>query len=93
MDTNTDGMLEEDELRKELRRMREMMRAGGRPRGGGNPVARLLQFDRDGDGRVTRAELPDRMGRLLDRFDTNGDDVVDERELAVMAEQVQRRAR
>ena len=93
MDTNADGMLEEDELQNELRRMQEMMRAGGGPRGGGDPVTRMLQFDRDGDGRVTRAELPDRMGRILDRFDTNGDDVLDERELAVVAEQVQRRAR
>ena len=93
MDTNADGMLEEDELQNELRHMREMMRGGGRPRGGGDPVVRLLQFDLDRDGRVTRAELPDRMARILDRFDTNGDYVLDERELSVMAEQVRRRPR
>ncbi len=93
MDTNADGLLEEDELQNELRNMRAVMRGGGGPLGGGDPVVRLLQFDLDGDGRVTRGEVPDRMGRILDRFDTNGDDVLDERELQVMADQVRRRPR
>ena len=84
MDANGDGMLETDEL--------ENLSPPGRGRGGpgGDPVARLLQFDNDGDGRLTRDELPARMERLLDRLDTNGDDVLDASELEAMTDRMRR---
>ena len=50
-------------------------------------------IDPDGDGRVTCGELPAPMGRVLDRFDTNGDDAIDESELAAMASRVRQRPR
>jgi hypothetical protein len=36
-------------------------------------VDRVLSFDTDGDDRVTAAELPERMQRVVDRVDEDGD--------------------
>ena len=78
IDVNGDGMLETDELE----RMPVPGRGRGAPGGGGlDPAERLRQFDADGDGRIARDELPDRMERTIDRFDTYGDDVIDMAEL------------
>ena len=87
IDTNGDGMLETDEL--------ENVPPPGRGRGGPgfDPVERLRQFDADQDGRLTREELPSRMERLLDRFDANGDDVIDTDELEAMRGRMDRRPR
>ena len=46
-----------------------------------------------GDGRITRDELPDRMERMVDRLDTNGDDVIDTVELEAMTERMRQRPR
>ena len=46
-----------------------------------NPRARLLEYDADGDGEITREELPERMQRRFDRVDTNQNGVLDENEL------------
>lgn len=48
-------------------------------------VARLLSFDRDGNGRVTRSELPERMHDLLQRGDADNDSTLDDRELRELA--------
>ena len=88
IDANGDGMLETEEL--------ENMPPPGRgaPGGGGfDPAERLRQFDEDGDGRITRDELPDRMERMVDRFDMNGDDAIDTAELEAMTEQMRQRPR
>ena len=61
-------------------------RPGG-PRGFGGPggpqfIARLMQFDEDGDGKLSREELPPRMAQqMFDRIDTNGDGFLDKEEL------------
>ena len=88
IDANGDGMLETEEL--------ENMPPPGRGAPGGgrlDPAERLRQFDADGDGRITRDELPDRMERMVDRFDTNGDDVIDAVELEAMTERMRQRPR
>jgi hypothetical protein len=54
-------------------------------------LARVMSFDEDDDGKLTRDELPDRMHRLLERADTNGDDALDRDELESLAERVQKR--
>ena len=85
IDTNADGMLEADELQN--------MRPGGRGRPRFQPAERLKQFDADGDGRLTREELPFQMQCMLDRFDTNDDDVIDTAELEAMTERMRQRPR
>ncbi|PYR16132.1 MAG: hypothetical protein DMF98_28390 [Acidobacteria bacterium] len=39
-------------------------------------VDRIMSFDRDADGRITKDELPERMQGLVARFDRNGDGVL-----------------
>jgi len=48
-------------------------------------VARLLSFDRDKDGRVTRVELPERMQAILPRGDANLDDALDATEIRTLS--------
>ena len=88
MDANGDGMLETEELEN-------MPRPGlGGPGGPGvDQAERLREFDADGDGRITRDELPDRMKPIVDRLDTNGDDVIDTTELEAMTERRRQRPR
>ena len=71
----------------------EMRRGwGGGPGGRRFDPSRFLErFDSDGDGRVTRDELPGPMTRMLSRLDANGDDAIDAEELEAMAERRRRR--
>lgn len=48
-------------------------------------VARILSFDRNDDGRVTKDELNERMAPLVSRGDVNGDNALDGTELRTMA--------
>jgi RND family efflux transporter MFP subunit len=41
-----------------------------------------MQFDADGDGKVSREELPERMRTLIDRLDADGDGLLDAQEAA-----------
>lgn len=59
---------------------RVMARSGRGGRGGFDGVdraARLMSFDADGDGRVTRAEMPQRLRQRFDMMDTNSDGAID----------------
>jgi len=49
-------------------------------------VARLMSFDQNHDGRVTRAELPERMQTLLMRADTSKDESLDADEVLRLAQ-------
>ena len=48
-------------------------------------VTRLMSFDRDGDGRVVRHELPERMHDVLTRGDTSKDQALDRDEVRKLA--------
>ena len=48
-------------------------------------AGRLRDRDVNGDGRISRDEVPERMGRLFGRLDANGDGFIDEDELEGMA--------
>lgn len=64
----------------------------GRPgRGGRERGFDPLQFDEDGDGKVSRDEAPERMQQNFDRIDENGDGFADEAELATMRERFSQR--
>ena len=62
---------------------------GGRGPGGGDFVARLMQEDKNGDGKLTKDEVPERMQRMFDRVDANGDGAIDKAELEQMAQRFQ----
>jgi multidrug resistance efflux pump len=58
---------------------------GGGPGGGGagrRGGFDLTQFDADGDGKLTKEELPEQMRAFFDRMDTNGDGAIDAAERA-----------
>ncbi|HJZ57920.1 MAG TPA: hypothetical protein VKE74_23385 [Gemmataceae bacterium] len=48
-------------------------------------VERVMSFDADKDGKVTRDELPARMHNLIEMGDTNGDGALDREELKALA--------
>ena len=48
-----------------------------------------MGFDKNGDGKVTKDEMPERMKeRMLQRADTNGDGALDKKEVKKFAEQM-----
>jgi hypothetical protein len=51
----------------------------------------MMTFDKDGDGKLSKDELPGPMRVLLDRADVNKDGFLDRAELTVAAEQGTRR--
>jgi Spy/CpxP family protein refolding chaperone len=52
-------------------------------------VRHVMAFDKDGDGKVTREELPERMHRLIELGDKNNDGALDREELTKLAEKLQ----
>lgn len=88
MDTNKDGFIDEAEVRQMMDRFREMRPGGpGGPRGerdGGGLQERMKAMDKDGDGKVSLEEAPERMKQSFDRFDTNKDGFIDDAEIRQM---------
>ena len=56
-------------------------------------IARLMNFDKDKDGKISKEELPERMQGILERADANKDGALDKKELAQMAERFGQRGR
>ena len=62
---------------------------GGRGGFGGSPeemVKRMMEFDKNGDGKLSKDELPERMQELMERADTNQDGFLTQDELKQMSE-------
>jgi collagen type III alpha len=68
----------------------------GRGRGGRGPgagrgltadqiVERIMSFDKNGDGKITKDELPERMQFLIEQGDTNKDGALDKEEIKKLA--------
>ncbi len=54
-----------------------------------SPLPRkLARYDTDGDGKLTREELPEFLQRLIDKLDANKDDMLDAEELKVFEERI-----
>src|SRR5262245_8423774 len=50
-------------------------------------VTRLMSYDKNGDGKVTKDELPERMHSLIEQGDRNGDGALDRDEIRRLGEQ------
>ncbi len=57
---------------------------GGRGPGGPGGLTQLFENDIDGDGRLVKNELPERMQERFDRMDANADGYFDESDLQAM---------
>ena len=67
--------------------------AQGRGAAGGNTadiVSRIMANDKNGDGKIDKEELPERMQRILERADTNKDGALEKGEIEKMLEGVGR---
>ena len=49
-----------------------------------------MSFDQDGDGAITRDELPERMRMRFDRMDGNGDGTISASEAQAVAKRIAR---
>ncbi len=100
LDKNGDGKLTEDEIRPNFPQGGPGGRGFGGPGGPGgfggpNPdemVKQLLEFDKDGDGQLSKSEVPERLSGLFERGDTNKDGVLSKEELRKVAESQASRA-
>lgn len=63
-----------------------------RQQGGFNMERMLKALDKNGDGKLSQAEAPERMKDRFDQMDANGDGFVDAAELKKLAEMRSRRA-
>jgi Ca2+-binding EF-hand superfamily protein len=89
LDQNQDGKLTEDELRP-AGGPAQANREGGRGPGQRRDlVGMLMQFDKDGDGSVSKAEVPERMQGIFDRADANTDGLLTRDELTQASEKQQ----
>ncbi len=73
LDANGDGQITPDELRPP-----------GRPPAEDDMVKTLMAFDKNGDGKLSKAELPERMQGMLARGDKDGDGFLTTAELQAM---------
>jgi len=60
-------------------------------KGGDDFVQRLFQNDKNNDGKLTKAELPESLQLVFDTADTNRDGVIDRQEAGVLAERMKTR--
>lgn len=73
IDADGDGLIDRRDVRQFL------ASTGGGP---GVGLGRLIRdFDRDGDGKVSREEAPERIRGVFDRLDANGDGFIDRQEI------------
>ena len=53
----------------------------------------LMQFDADGDGKLSREEAPERLRELFDQFDTNKDGMLDRSEIRALQDKMRAKYR
>ena len=90
LDKDKNGKLTADEIRPALGRF------GGREPRAPDPselVSQMLAFDKDGDGKLSQSELPERMKALIATADLNMDGFIDKDELTKLAVEQSRAAR
>jgi len=93
LDKDKDGKLSGEELRPAFGGPGGGRGQGG-PGGGENVeaiVAQMMTMDKNGDSKLSKDELPERMQALMGRADTNKDGFLDKAELTELATQQMRR--
>jgi hypothetical protein len=58
--------------------------------GGGNILEKIKSYDKNKDGKITKAEASGPLAQRFARIDSNGDGVIDETELKRLAERIGR---
>lgn len=76
--------------RMEQFRQQMRQRLQGRGTAGGSPAETFKRMDRDGDGKLSGREIPERMKTAMRRFDRNSDQALSEAEFKAMAENYRR---
>ncbi len=88
LDRNNDAVLDSEELQQGLQRRRPGQGGGGP--GGFNMADRMMRRDQDGDGKLSREEVPPGMTGRFDRMDSNQDGFLDQDELQAAAGRMRR---
>jgi Ca2+-binding EF-hand superfamily protein len=83
-DADEDGAIDLRELLDAMKRAAARAGPATRPGGRPDPAERFKQMDRDGDGKITKSEVPPQMQQHWKRMDANGDGVVDQQEQAAI---------
>lgn len=86
LDANADGVFDMKEFQAAMETRRGARRGKGKPgakgsdgrKGGG--ARSLDRWDKDGDGKISKAEAPNRMQERFEMIDTNGDGSIDKME-------------
>jgi Ca2+-binding EF-hand superfamily protein len=85
-DKNSDGKLSREEFTAKAEEPRNPApAAGGVAAPQFDPAEYFKRLDRDGDGKISKEEAPDRMKEGFDRIDTNGDGKIELAEFREMA--------
>ncbi len=92
LDANGDGAVTLDELKAAFKKRGERGERGGRGPGGkgfggkGRPTPEdfIKRFDKDGNGTVSRGELPEKMQQKFDKIDQNSDGAIDVNEVKAL---------
>ena len=81
MDANSDGFIDEAELKQVFGRMRQGGAGGPGGAGAGRAGGGMRDMDKNGDGKISKDEAPERMKENFDKIDTNSDGQLDQEEL------------
>lgn len=89
LDKNQDGQLTPSEMGLNLNRPTPMGGTGGGRSGMASGVlSRLKSMDTNGDGILTKDEIPGMMQRIIERADTNLDGALDNQEIETFTQQL-----
>jgi hypothetical protein len=83
-DANGDGAIDLRELLDAMKRATGRSGSAERPGGRPDPAERFKRMDRDGDGKITKSEVPPQMQQHWERMDANGDGELDQQEQAAI---------